>query len=238
MPPFFSAVKTTDMLIPSEFSLPPLNLSSRNITQQSEALNTLISKSDVKALRRLLQHYNYDRFLPYFSDHGATPLHIACKVGNLESVELLLSHQSIDVNKLEDRSVGGFAALHYACREGHHSIISLLIDNGADVNLKTGDVFGDSPLHICCKNGRLMAAKILIDKGAETGIRDHLGNNASFWAYSRNYPDLIKQLNLPLPRSATAEEVLEMQRAKYSNFSLPPTKRKRKKLGKKSKSKK
>ena len=61
---------------------------------------------------------------------------------------------------------GGFAALHYAAREGHRSTAALLADHGADIEQPTA---GDqsSPMLVAVVNGNYDLARDLLDRGAD-----------------------------------------------------------------------
>ncbi len=57
--------------------------------------------------------------------------------------------------------------LHLACMKGHESIVSLLLENGAYVNVKAKD--GSTPLHCACENryGKDAVISLLLEKGAD-----------------------------------------------------------------------
>ena len=61
---------------------------------------------------------------------------------------------------------GGFAALHYAAREGHRSTATLLADRGADIEQPTA---GDqsSPMLVAVVNGNYDLARDLLERGAD-----------------------------------------------------------------------
>ena len=64
--------------------------------------------------------------------------------------------------------IGQIAAktdLHMAAKNGHSETVELLIDNGANVNVKT--TFGYTPLHLAAKNGHPQTVQALIDKRAD-----------------------------------------------------------------------
>lgn len=58
-----------------------------------------------------------------------TPLHYACKNGLLETVEILVKNDNININAIDDT---GSTPLYYAVDRQDVAIIRLLIDNGAD----------------------------------------------------------------------------------------------------------
>lgn len=64
---------------------------------------------------------------------------------------------------------GGFAALHYAAREGHAETARLLLDAGADIDQPSG---GDqsSPLLVSIINGNYDLAMELLERGADPNL--------------------------------------------------------------------
>ena len=125
----------------------------------------------------------------------------------------------------ELRIVGGYAPIHHACLEGQQEVVRLLAEAGADLNIKCDSAVGESPLHICCKLNMVHCGKILIDSGASLDVRDNFGNNSTFWAVSSRNFDMVKALNLPASKSASAEEFLKLTIARLGgNFKLPTVK--------------
>lgn len=60
-----------------------------------------------------------------------TPLMIACRIGDLNFVEFLLSKDDIDVNA---ETINGFTALHLAIHRKNSKIVEALLSKGADIN--------------------------------------------------------------------------------------------------------
>lgn len=56
----------------------------------------------------------------------------------------------------------GASALHWAARNGHHDIVCLLLDAGADVNARR-DTDGPTPLHMALSDSHDAVAMTLID---------------------------------------------------------------------------
>ena len=136
---------------------------------------------------------------------------------------------SSDINKKELKVVGGYSALHHACLEGFEDAVKLLVEAGADVNIKADNIPGEAPLHICCKLDRRICGKILIDHGANIDARDNFGNNPAFWANSKQNFDLIKFLGLPTAKAATAQEFLALAIQRNPLYQLPSLHKKKKK---------
>jgi len=217
-------------------------IANSNLVERSQAITSLIRASDAKALHRMIIHYGYDTDLGTCGIGGTTPLHEAAKHGDRNIMVLLLSFKTIDVNIVEGKITGGYSALHYACKENHQHIVRLLIENGANPNIKSLSSFSETPLHICCKNGFLDCARILlVQGGADVNATDAFGNNPSFWAYSKNHERLIKELSLPPPASPSAMDFYTSVICKNSNITdlFSSTKKKKKKpAGDKKKKKK
>lgn len=98
-----------------------------------------------------------------------TPLHVACQAGHLEMVQLLVEQGSATLD-LKDKS--GWFAIHHAANAGSAAVVLYLINKGADVNLKTGNLQAQTPLHMCVAEGKYDCAKVLLQRGADVNARD------------------------------------------------------------------
>lgn len=63
-------------------------------------------------------------------------IHWAADRGNLKILELILSQQGIDINLLDGENQ---TALHYSSSCGHHDCVRLLVEKGADLNIRDID---------------------------------------------------------------------------------------------------
>ncbi|KAK4960993.1 hypothetical protein LTR10_001482 [Elasticomyces elasticus] len=92
--------------------------------------------------------------------HGTTS-----RDGNLDIVRFLLE-KGVDPNASQS---GVFSAIGTAAEYGHHSLVQLLIEAGADVH------FGN-PLEAVARHGHLAVVQLLIDNGADVndGDADHV----------------------------------------------------------------
>ncbi len=84
-----------------------------------------------------------------------TALFVACRMGWLRGVTLLLTNSKIDLNKSEKKSE--YSPLHIACGGGHLKIVRLLLaysqKKGGILNLNKGNANGHTPLHIAVDKG-------------------------------------------------------------------------------------
>lgn len=71
-----------------------------------------------------------------------TPFHLACIVGNRATIEVLLEHNGVN---LEKENGSKETALSIACRCAHLDIASLLMDKGFRVSHHLKDAFGNAP---------------------------------------------------------------------------------------------
>ncbi|KAK3222478.1 hypothetical protein Dsin_009503 [Dipteronia sinensis] len=70
----------------------------------------------------------------------------------------------------------GCSLLHLACQIGNAVMIELLIQFGADINMR--DFHGRTPLHYCISTGKNAIAKYLLRRGARPSIKDDGGLSA------------------------------------------------------------
>jgi hypothetical protein len=94
---------------------------------------------------------------------GKTQLHHCAENGFTTSVKRLLSIRNITVNVKDDWS--GYTPLHYAAGNGHIEIARLLLQNGAEVNVKSN--CGSTPLHWAASDGHVEILHLLVENGAD-----------------------------------------------------------------------
>lgn len=63
--------------------------------------------------------------------------------------------------------------LHRAVVAGHEKVICLLLEHGANVNLK--DLLGYAPLHYAAEEGRISVAQMILEHGADVNIKSPSG---------------------------------------------------------------
>ena len=89
---------------------------------------------------------------------------------NTELVEESLTDFNINIKDEDNNTL-----LHHACENDKHDSIKLLLNNGANPNLKENS-FGLTPLHWATEYEDMDMVKLLIDNGADPNIPDDNGD--------------------------------------------------------------
>ncbi len=209
------------LIIPPDNKLPAL------ANPKTTALLCTVANSDVQSLVRLVAHYDYGKVLNTVDINGSTPIHIATKLNNLNTLKTLIDYNAININATELQIVGGYTAVHHACLSNFKTVLQFLLVSGANPNVKCNSVIGETALQICCKSGNIECARILLNAGASSEVKDNFGNHAAFWAYKFHQDTLIRELGLSPPKAPSAEEFLALMVKRNPNFQLPSLKSKK-----------
>eukprot|EP01060_Flectonema_neradi_P005453 TRINITY_DN13636_c6_g1_i1.p1 TRINITY_DN13636_c6_g1~~TRINITY_DN13636_c6_g1_i1.p1 ORF type:complete len:717 (+),score=145.78 TRINITY_DN13636_c6_g1_i1:68-2218(+) len=99
--------------------------------------------------------------------YGLTPLHVAAKNGDCDSITLLVkSNASIEARDHQCRT-----PLHHAAASSTDTAVELLLSLGAQIG--TRDAVLRSPLHDACESDNVSTAKALISHGADVTALDN-----------------------------------------------------------------
>jgi hypothetical protein len=85
-------------------------------------------------------------------------------------------------NNVNVRGYENTTPIHWSSSWGHYNIVTMLIENGADVNSK--DKFSRTPLHMAATTDKIHVVKLLIENGADINAQDHNGRTPL--AYARD----------------------------------------------------
>jgi len=142
---------------------PPVGHNSSK-ARNSDPIHIATSRNNISAIRVLLAHGADVN--AQIASSGATPLILAAYTGHLDAVKLLLENGAyVNVKDAE-----GQTALHKIFDRMHRldfypSILSLLMEHGADIDAKAND--GATPLEFAILSGNVEAALLLLELGAK-----------------------------------------------------------------------
>jgi ankyrin repeat protein len=123
---------------------------------------------------------------------GFADIHSLAMSGSLNDVKEVVE-KGADIN-LKDSL--GFTALHYACRDGKTEIVSYLLEQKADPNVRSYSV-EISPLYFAIREGDQYPeiVSLLLKHGADVNIRSRDGNTPlHLAAYSDEMIEIVKIL--------------------------------------------
>lgn len=105
---------------------------------------------------------------------GRTLLQRMCAKGNYDEAKRLIEAKH-DVNEAD---FAGITPLHEAALEGFYEITELLLDNGANIDVQSGQMDKDTPLIDAVSNLHYNVAELLLKKGANPMILNSQNENA------------------------------------------------------------
>jgi len=129
------------------------------------------------------------------------PLHVSCRYGNTEIVELLLMHGA----NLSLVDGNGWTCLHSVCKGGHAETLAFLLDAGADVFLEEKDSGWNRPLHIAAENGKYNCVKLLLETAASVRPPNSAGLTPFQLAQAKGHYKVTKLLQEYDPRAMQPE---------------------------------
>lgn len=119
--------------------------------------------------------------------YGNTLLHVAAKLGDIDTVKCLLSCVALTGAK----NAGKNTPLHLAAERGHLLIVEFLLANHADANAMNAK--GLTPLHLAALAGYRDIVQRLLDFYAVQTL-DHRGGTPLFYATLHGHADIVALL--------------------------------------------
>ncbi|WP_214070004.1 ankyrin repeat domain-containing protein [Mucilaginibacter sp. dw_454] len=125
-----------------------------------------------------------------YADDGFTPLGLACYFGQFEVARYLVL-KGADVNQPSNNGFNVFP-LHSAAAGSYNNIARMLIENGAQVNIK--QQAGATPLHSAAQTGNLELLILLLENGAEVNARMEGGKLPADLAREKGFNEIAEIL--------------------------------------------
>ena len=119
------------------------------------------------------------------NSRSSTLFHLCSSVGETEALSLLLQ---INCEHINDRDKYGHTALILAARDGHSTSVDILIQHGADLNIKSHTY--TTALMYAARNDYSHCVKILLQNNVDVNIKDKDRNTA----YDLTKNDAIKTI--------------------------------------------
>jgi ankyrin repeat protein len=199
-------------------------------------LMTAARTGSLPAVKLLLDHgANVNAVEQY---KGQTALMWAAAEGHSGIVKLLLEHgadwkilsfdRPTKIPKLSAASSispiarGGFAAIHFAAREGDIEMAKVMLAAGVDIN--QADVDQTSALVVSIVNKRFSFAKFLLDRGADPNIADVNGRAAVYAAVDIRNEDWSTLPSRKEDAAVSSMDILKAILDRGANLDAPLTK--------------
>ncbi|KAK0049487.1 serine/threonine-protein phosphatase 6 regulatory ankyrin repeat subunit A [Biomphalaria pfeifferi] len=153
----------------NEFYEDTMNISTKSL------LHVCCGKGHVECLKVLINH---GAQLTVRDKWGQTPLMYSVSIQFPEIAKILLEADP-ELVLCQDRY--GKSSLHLAVDTGNEEIVRLLLEHGADANVRCHE--GLTPLMYCCTPDtdgmRVGVLKLLLESGAAIALKDHRGKRSA-----------------------------------------------------------
>ena len=129
-----------------------------------------------------------------YSGDGFTPLHFAAFFGRPEAAALLIA-RGAQVDALGRGFMTG-TALHSAAAASHADIVRMLVDAGAEPNLRQSG--GGTPLHAAAANADVASVEALLEHGADPSLTTEDGRSILRLAEERGDQATVERIRAAL----------------------------------------
>lgn len=127
----------------------------------------------------------------HYTEDGFSPLALAVYFGH-EDVTRYLLLKGAQVNQAA-KNLSGLYPLHSAIAANQNMLAKMLLEGGADVNVKQAQ--GLTPLHAAASNGNIELIILLLEAGADVKVRMENGKTPGDLAAEKGLNDIARILN-------------------------------------------
>ena len=131
----------------------------------------------------------------------------ACKEGRLDEVRKLLGTIDTSAVRPSLKDDKGWSPLHYACQNGHATVVDLLLQHDYDPQIVTSRD-RDTPLHLACANAHTQVVSLLIGRISRLR-KNRSGNNPLHLACKVGCIEIVKALLEAFPDGAYTKNVTD-----------------------------
>ncbi|XP_018566052.1 transient receptor potential channel pyrexia-like [Anoplophora glabripennis] len=141
-------------------------LTNTRFNSKESVLHCAVRANSVACIR-LFSHEGGDVGQVEFS--GMSPVHLAADLGRTQGLKILLEVKGVNVNaKTKDKEQ---TALHLAAENSHAECIEVLLEKGANADIKNH--MSQTPLHLAARAKAHLCVELLLEKGrANPNIED------------------------------------------------------------------
>lgn len=133
----------------------------------------------------------YPDAINYYAEDGFTPLGLACYFGKYEIARFLIL-KGADVNMPSNNGYNVYP-IHSAAAGNYTDIAALLIESGANINVK--QQAGVTPIHSAAQNGNLDLLILLLENNANINIRMEGGKLPADLAREKGFIEIAEALS-------------------------------------------
>jgi len=190
------------------------------------ALQAAVSCGQTLCVRLLLQTAapsKSDEIIVNHEDSNKeAPLHVACRCGNFDILELLLMHGA----HLHSVDAEARTCLHCAAQGGHSLCLAYLLDVGGDALVEERDCHGNTCLHTAVKCGEEQCVKLLLEIAVDIRSLTPDGLNSYQIAVTRRKHSVARLLlefepQLGCNHSSFTNDSIKNSSHAYQRFDVP-----------------
>ena len=155
----------------------------------SSSLCTAVSNGKEHVMKVLIEEFGCNPAVKAY--RGRTLLHYACKFGNIELLDKMVTEYHLDVNRRDD---DGNTLLHMAALSGQVEVVNHLIMK-YDAEKGDKNSYNSTPLCVAARNNHLNVIRLLVDEfQCNPEATGYNGQTLLYYAYQGGHLQLVDTL--------------------------------------------